>query len=72
METSLFKHIHKGMYYILSTGCDFCGIKKKGGGQNRLHKKTTLKCHIGLWLPTYCLLRWLMKMKKTKTADYTC
>ena len=30
METSLFKHIHKGMY-ILSTGCDFCGIKKKGG-----------------------------------------
>ena len=30
METSLFKHIHKGMY-ILSTGCDFCGIKKKRG-----------------------------------------
>jgi len=30
METSLFKHIHKGMY-ILSTGCDFCGIKKRGG-----------------------------------------
>ena len=29
METSLFKHIHKGMY-ILSTGCDFCGIKKGG------------------------------------------
>jgi hypothetical protein len=29
METSLFKNIHKGMY-ILSTGCDFCGIKKKG------------------------------------------
>jgi hypothetical protein len=38
METSLFKHINKGMY-ILSTGCDFCGIKKRGGGQNRLHKK---------------------------------
>ena len=31
METSLFKHIQKGMY-ISSTGCDFCGIKKKGGG----------------------------------------
>ena len=30
METSLFKHINKGMY-ILSTGCDFWGIKKKGG-----------------------------------------
>jgi hypothetical protein len=29
METSLFKHIHKGIY-ILSTGCDFWGIKKKG------------------------------------------
>ena len=31
METSLFKHINKGMY-ILSTDCDFWGIKKKGGG----------------------------------------
>jgi hypothetical protein len=28
METSLFKNIHKGMY-ILSRGCDFCGINKK-------------------------------------------
>jgi len=41
METSLFKHIHKGMY-ILNTGCDFCGIKKKGGGwaKQAAQKKT--------------------------------
>jgi hypothetical protein len=32
METCLFKHIHKGMYN-LSTGCDFCGIQKGGGGE---------------------------------------
>jgi hypothetical protein len=30
METSLFKHINKGMY-ILSTGCDFWGIIERGG-----------------------------------------
>jgi hypothetical protein len=38
METSLFKHIHKGMY-ILSTGCDFCGIKKGGGAKQAAQKK---------------------------------
>ena len=30
--------------YILSTGCDVCGIKKRECGQKKLHKNPTLKC----------------------------
>jgi hypothetical protein len=59
--------------YILSTGCDVCGIKNKAvWAKEAAQKKTLWSVYIGLWLPTYCLLKWLMKMKKTKTADYAC
>jgi len=71
METSLFKHIHKGMYYILSTGCDFCGIKKKGGA-----KQAAQKNHFEVsyrFVTSYLLsVKVTHENEKTKTADYTC
>ena len=54
METSLFKHIHKGMF-ILSTSCDVCGIKNKGvWAKEAAQKKNTLK-YIYRFVTSYLL-----------------